>query len=80
MLICLFKCCNLVFGDEIVGFIIKGWGVFVYRVDCLNVYIDDVESCFIFVEWEIYIKEGKEFNVEIEIFGYDCRGLLNEVL
>src|SRR6478609_6724021 len=80
MLIRLSKCCNPVPGDEIVGFITKGRGVSVHRADCLNVHTDDAESRLIPVEWETHIKEGKEFNVEIEISGYDRRGLLNEVL
>lgn len=37
LLICLSCCCNLVFGDEIVGYIIKGCGVLIYCVDCFNV-------------------------------------------
>ena len=32
------------------------------------------------VEWEGRVNERKEYNVEIEISGYDRRGLLNEVL
>jgi GTP pyrophosphokinase len=32
------------------------------------------------VEWEGDMKENREYNVEIEITGYDRRGLLNEVL
>ncbi|KSU87323.1 bifunctional (p)ppGpp synthetase/guanosine-3',5'-bis(diphosphate) 3'-pyrophosphohydrolase [Priestia flexa] len=80
MLIRLSKCCNPVPGDEIVGFITKGRGVSVHRADCLNVHTEDSENRLIPVEWETHIKEGKEFNVEIEISGYDRRGLLNEVL
>ena len=32
------------------------------------------------VEWETGLNDRKEYNVEIEITGYDRRGLLNEVL
>lgn len=32
------------------------------------------------VEWETALNDRKEYNVDIEISGYDRRGLLNEVL
>lgn len=80
LLIRLSKCCNPVPGDEIVGFITKGRGVSVHREDCLNVHTEEAENRLIPVEWESHIKEGREFNVEIEISGFDRRGLLNEVL
>ena len=32
------------------------------------------------VEWETGLNDRKEYNVEIEITGFDRRGLLNEVL
>jgi GTP pyrophosphokinase len=80
LLIRLSKCCNPVPGDEIVGFITKGRGVSVHRSDCLNVHTGEAENRLISVEWESHIKEGREFNVEIEISGFDRRGLLNEVL
>ena len=32
------------------------------------------------VEWETGFNDRKEYNVDIEISGYDRRGLLNEVL
>lgn len=80
LLIRLSKCCNPVPGDEIVGFITKGRGVSVHRDDCPNVHTDDAKERLIEVEWEHQLQGRKEYNVEIEILGYDRRGLLNEVL
>lgn len=80
LLIRLSKCCNPVPGDEIIGFITKGRGVSVHRSDCLNVHTKEAENRLLEVEWESSAKEGREYNVEIEISGYDRRGLLNEVL
>jgi guanosine-3',5'-bis(diphosphate) 3'-pyrophosphohydrolase len=80
LLIRLSKCCNPVPGDEIVGFITKGRGVSVHRMDCPNVSIEESSSRLIEVEWETNSTKPKEYNVEIEISGYDRRGLLNEVL
>ncbi|MFD2681399.1 RelA/SpoT family protein [Bacillus seohaeanensis] len=80
LLIRLSRCCNPVPGDEIVGFITKGRGVSVHRSDCTNVNTEEVEQRLIPVAWESDGVNRKEYNVDIEISGYDRRGLLNEVL
>jgi GTP diphosphokinase / guanosine-3',5'-bis(diphosphate) 3'-diphosphatase len=80
LLIRLSRCCSPVPGDEIVGFITKGRGVSVHRSDCTNIDSDDAQQRLIPVEWETGLNERKEYNVDIEITGYDRRGLLNEVL
>ncbi|AMM94030.1 bifunctional (p)ppGpp synthetase/guanosine-3',5'-bis(diphosphate) 3'-pyrophosphohydrolase [Peribacillus simplex] len=80
LLIRLSRCCNPVPGDEIVGYITKGRGVSVHRQDCPNLESGDSDHRLVPVEWESTINERKEYIVEIEISGYDRRGLLNEVL
>jgi GTP diphosphokinase / guanosine-3',5'-bis(diphosphate) 3'-diphosphatase len=80
LLIRLSRCCNPVPGDEIAGFITKGRGVSVHRNDCPNIVAEDAQSRLIPVEWDSTLNERKEYNVDIEISGYDRRGLLNEVL
>ncbi|WP_044894679.1 RelA/SpoT family protein [Bacillus alveayuensis] len=80
LLIRLSRCCNPVPGDEITGFITKGRGVSVHRADCPNISSEEMAERLIPVEWESDAKANREYNVEIEIFGFDRRGLLNEVL
>ncbi|MBR3379411.1 MAG: bifunctional (p)ppGpp synthetase/guanosine-3',5'-bis(diphosphate) 3'-pyrophosphohydrolase, partial [Bacillus sp. (in: Bacteria)] len=82
LLVRLSKCCNPVPGDSIVGVITKGRGVSVHRDDCPNVKTGEAQERLIPVEWEHEqpARNRKEYNVEIEILGYDRRGLLNEVL
>jgi GTP pyrophosphokinase len=80
LLIRLSRCCNPVPGDEIIGFITRGRGVSVHRVDCPNVQTEEAADRLISVEWESDANTSREYNVEIEITGFDRRGLLNEVL
>ncbi|SDM21989.1 bifunctional (p)ppGpp synthetase/guanosine-3',5'-bis(diphosphate) 3'-pyrophosphohydrolase [Bacillus sp. OK048] len=80
LLIRLSRCCSPVPGDDIVGFITKGRGVSVHRADCTNIDSNDAQTRLIPVEWESSLNDRKEYNVDIEISGYDRRGILNEVL
>ncbi|CAM3971608.1 RelA/SpoT family protein [Alkalicoccus chagannorensis] len=80
LLIRLSRCCNPVPGDEIVGYITKGRGVSIHRSDCPNVKNYDENSRLLDVEWESEVPQSKNYDVDIEITGYDRRSLLNDVL
>ncbi len=75
------RCCNPVPGDEIIGYITRGRGVSVHRLDCqnLNSSTDSEEAARVIeVEWEQSVEAN--YSVDIEITGHDRPGLLNEVL
>ncbi|BCJ88138.1 RelA/SpoT family protein [Effusibacillus dendaii] len=71
MLIRFSRCCNPVPGDEIVGFVTRGRGVSVHRVDCPNVKANDEEEekRFLEVEWES--SPAISYHVDIEVTALD---------
>lgn len=71
------KCCNPVPGDPIIGFITRGKGVSVHRLDCPNLLTEDKER-IIEVEWDRTITGT--YTVDIEIEGDDRVNLLTDVL
>lgn len=80
LLIRIAKCCNPVPGDQIVGYITKGRGVAVHRVDCMNLKSqDNYEARLIDVDWE-EDNSSKEYMADIDIYGLNRSGLLNDVL
>lgn len=80
LLVRIAKCCNPVPGDDILGYITKGRGVSVHRADCPNVQTEEARQRYIDVKWKTQYAERKQYHVDLEITGYDRRGLLNEVL
>ena len=73
------KCCNPLPGDEIVGYITKGRGVTVHRVDCENIMRDKEKdySRVIKVSW--IEDNNSRFEAEIEVGAIDRRGIVNEI-
>lgn len=74
------KCCNPAQGDDIVGFITRGRGVSVHRVDCSNLNDKDFPpEQRIEVAWRPKPSGDIKFEVEIKIEGADRNGLFIEV-
>jgi GTP diphosphokinase / guanosine-3',5'-bis(diphosphate) 3'-diphosphatase len=74
------QCCSPVRGDDVIGYITRGRGVTVHRIDCPNAkHLMHVEpERFVQVTWDA--PAGEVFAVDFEILGVDRPGLLKDVL
>ncbi|WP_416326114.1 RelA/SpoT family protein [[Eubacterium] hominis] len=77
MKITLANCCSPVPGDEIVGYITKGAGVKVHRVDCPNIIHE--HQRLIPVEWDENL-EQKTYEVKLIIKSSDRNFLLSDIV
>ncbi len=74
------KCCNPVPGDAIEGYVTKGRGVAIHRADCNNIKSQEgYEQRLIEVEWDDD-SSTKEYMAEVDIYGLNRSGLLNDIL
>jgi GTP pyrophosphokinase len=81
LLVRIAKCCNPVPGDEIIGYITKGRGVSIHRADCQNVRSqEDFEQRLVDVEWDDEENQLKEYVANIDVYGFNRPGLLNDVM
>lgn len=81
LLIRISRCCNPVPGDEIVGYITKGRGISIHRTDCQNVkHQEGLADRLIEVEWDDNSNTTKTYDADLEIYGFNRNGLLNDVL
>lgn len=81
LLVRISRCCNPVPGDQIVGYITKGRGISIHRSDCSNVqHQEELAQRLIEVEWEDTNNVKKEYDADLEVYGYNRSGLLNDVL
>lgn len=77
MKVMLASCCTPVPGDEIIGYISKGQGVKVHRVDCPN--IQKEKERLIDVYWDENI-EQKQYEVKLVIYSMDRNFLLSDIV
>ncbi|MGD2120284.1 MAG: bifunctional (p)ppGpp synthetase/guanosine-3',5'-bis(diphosphate) 3'-pyrophosphohydrolase [Gemmatimonadota bacterium] len=72
------QCCQPVPGDRVVGYITRGRGVSIHRVDCPNVlHLSRDPERRVEIEWSA--EQGERFFVKIQMHGTDRRGLLSDV-
>lgn len=78
MLVNLARCCSPAAGDNIIGYVTRGRGVTVHRMDCSNMQnLPDAER-LIEVSWGS-VTEEHTFIVPIEIIAQDRGGLLRDI-
>ena len=75
------NCCNPLPGDEIIGYITRGYGVSIHKRSCTNV-PRDISACeepqrWIHCRWEDKIDEG--FRSTLQIMANDRTGLLADL-
>lgn len=73
------KCCNPLPGDEIIGFITRGYGVSIHKKDCVNVQnaSQDQQDRWVNAEWAKVFRE--KFQSTIDINADNRSGLLADV-
>jgi GTP pyrophosphokinase len=72
------NCCNPLPGDPIIGYITRGRGVSVHRMDCPNVAnLLNEKDRIIDVEWAINSKSS--FNASLQIEGENRPGTLSQI-
>lgn len=71
------RCCTPVPGDDIIGFVTRGYGVSIHRTDCPNASPDRIRQQlgrWVRVEW--FVDEGKPFATTLEIDATDRESIL----
>lgn len=75
------RCCNPLPGDDIIGFVTRGFGVSIHKRGCKNVPVNISDAPepdrWVKAHWEGEIKE--KFNATLEIVAEDRTGLLADV-
>ncbi|MFZ5909838.1 MAG: RelA/SpoT family protein [Chloroflexota bacterium] len=70
------KCCNPTPGDEIVGYITRGRGATVHRLDCPNILRTRERERLVHVSWGEHVRT---YPVPVRIHAYDRQGLMGDV-
>ncbi|GHU49232.1 GTP pyrophosphokinase [Clostridia bacterium] len=80
LLIRLARCCNPVRGDGITGFISKGKGITVHRVDCPNILSiqEEEKGRIIDVEW-VSMDADSHYELDMSILAEDRKGMLSDI-
>lgn len=72
------NCCKPVPGDDVVGFITRGRGVVIHRVDCPNYLNHPEPDRWMELTWGE--SAGHTYPVAIQIIAYDRHGLLRDIV
>lgn len=80
LLVRLSHCCNPVPGDPILGYITRGRGISIHRIDCRNIttYMQCERERLVDVAWDEEFKDP--FQVKLEVNGMDRSGFLSDIM
>lgn len=80
------KCCNPLPGDNVVGFITKGYGISIHKHDCPNfvMMMSNPENAGRNVEahWETSVSEGNSqdmYEAQLSVYVYDRLGIVADI-
>ncbi len=72
------SCCHPVYGDDIIGYVSKGSGIIVHRMDCRNVNQIEEER-FINVFWDTQ-NDNKSYETILQIVSYSRKNIVADVI
>ena len=72
------NCCHPVMGDPIVGYVSKGSGIIVHRIECHNV-LNSEEERFIDVSWDPEFN-SRGYESLIQITSFDRKNILADII
>lgn len=72
------NCCHPVKGDDVIGYISKGNGIIVHRLECANIANID-QKRFINVFWDSEYS-GKSFEANIHVLSFDKRNIVADMI
>ena len=77
------KCCNPLPGDEVIGFITKGYGISIHKKDCPNVVSsmekEEDRGRWVEAHWETGAKPNDEYEALIQVCTYDRIGMFADI-
>ena len=77
------RCCTPIPGDEIVGFVTRGYGVSIHRRDCVNVHIEEEPDRWVRAWWDEDMAANaghvNKFSTGLQISTRNRIGVLSDV-
>lgn len=78
------RCCTPIPGDEIVGFVTRGYGVSIHRRDCVNVHMKEDPDRWVRAWWDEDVAEGSDsrnrFSTGLQISTRNRIGVLSDAM
>ena len=76
------RCCTPIPGDEIIGFVTRGYGVSIHRRDCVNVHVAEDPDRWVKAWWDedqVTADRAGRFSTGLQILTRSRIGVLNDV-